>query len=241
MTADGLAGGDVPTAARAVAAEAVGTALLLVVIVGSGIALADPFGVSLYAHAIVVGAALCALILVLGPVSGAHLNPAVTLAFVLTRRLRAGRAAGYVAAQLVGGATGVVATNAMFSEPAIAIASTVRPGVGLVASEALATAGLVGVILVLVVTGRNGAIAPAVGVWIAAAIVFTPSDAFANPAVALGRVLTDTWTGIHPGSVPGFLAGQLMGALVAVAFVAWLRPSAPVRPPVDDRTPKEAT
>ncbi len=237
---------DVPTGpmpsslAQRAAAEALGTAGLLAAIVGSGFVVSastDP-ALQLFAHAVVVGAALAVLIAVFGPVSGAHLNPAVTLVFLLRRDIDARLAAAMIVAQLAGAAIGVTFTNATFGRAAIEIATGPRPGVGLVVAEVAATAGLVVVILVLLTTGRDRWVAACVGAYIAAAVVFTASAAFANPAVTLARSLTDSWTGIAPGSVPGFLAGQLLGAAAAMAFVSWLFPAggAPATGPRRDAT-----
>lgn len=206
-------------------AEFLGTAVLLSAIVGSGIVVADGGGDAasqLFQHAVVVGAALVALILAFGPVSGAHLNPVVTLADWWFGGIATGRAVRYVVAQVTGAAAGVLATDAMFGREVAALATTVRGGLGAVAGEALATAGLVLVIFALVRSDRGTAVPAAVGAWIAAAVVFTASDAFANPAVTLARALTDTWTGIAPSSVPGFLLGQALGGLVGTALAAWL-------------------
>jgi len=215
--------------ARAAAAEAVGTALLLWVIVGSGIAVTRLPGIresslplQLTVHGIAVGLALLVLIVLLGRVSGAHLNPVVTLAAVLLGDLPRGRVAGYVAAQLAGGVLGVTAANVTFGLPAVDVSARVRGGGLLLASEVGATFVLVLLIFLLVRTGRSiRAIGAAVGAYIATAIVVTPSTSFANPAVTVARTLSDTFTGIAPGSVPGFVAAQLAGALGAIAAVRW--------------------
>lgn len=212
-----------PTDAKRLVAELLGTALLLCAVVGSGIVVSTDgaASVQLFQHAVVVGLALVALILVFGPVSGAHLNPAVTLADWWFGGLSGRRALGYVAAQVVGAVVGTTATALTFGLPAVTVATTRRDGAGLVGAEAIATAGLLLVIFALVRTGRDAAVPGAVGAWIAAAIVFTSSASFANPAVTLARGLADTWTGIHPGSVPTFLAGQGLGVLVAVPLIRW--------------------
>lgn len=214
---------------RRLAAEFLGTALLLSAVVGSGIVVdrggADAAS-ALFQHAVVVGVALAALILVFGPVSGAHFNPVVTAVDWWFGGLPSTRAVAYVAVQVVGAFVGVLATDAMFGEAVATLGTTARDGIGVAAGEVVATAGLVLVIFALVRTGRTSAVPAAVGAWIAAAIVFTPSASFANPAVTLARALTDSWTGIAPASVPGFLAGQIVGAVAATALVAWLyRPS----------------
>ncbi len=209
---------------RAPAAELLGTALLLWAIVGSGIAVTHdgPLIAQLFPHAVAVGLALAAIIVMLAPISGAHLNPAVTLAAVLLGHLPRARAASYVVAQVVGGAIGVMIANLTFGLPAVALSVNGRDGIPLIASEAAVTAVLVLLIFLMVRAGRtSGAIAVSVGAFIAAALVFTSSTAFANPAVTLARMLSDTFTGIAPASAPGFLGGQLVGALSAVALVRW--------------------
>lgn len=210
--------------ARRLAAEFLGTALLLVAIVGSGITASVDGAASaqLFWHAVVVGAALVALILAFGHVSGGHFNPAVTLVDALFGGLRATEAVGYVAVQTAGAMVGVVATNAMFAEPLVTLASTDRSGVHLAGSEALATFGLLVVIFGVVRSGNVRAVPGAVGAYIGAAIYFTASASFANPAVTVARALSDTYTGIAPGGVVGFVAAQTVGALAAAAVIRWL-------------------
>lgn len=215
---------------RAAAAETIGTALLLWAIVGSGIVVSHdgPLIVQLFPHAIVIGLALAAIIVALGPVSGAHLNPAVTLAAVVLGHLPRARAAAYVAAQLAGASLGTVTANLMFGLDAVTVSGRARDGVTLAMSEVAATAGLVMLIFLMVRSGRQvPAIAAAVGAYIASALVFMPSTAFANPAVTIARMLSDTFTGIAPSSVPAFVVAQLAGALLAVGLVRWL--STPAR------------
>lgn len=209
---------------RRLTAEALGTASLLAAVVGSGIVVAQggDAPAQLFGHAVVVGAALTALILAFGPVSGAHFNPAVTVADAWFGGLPWPRAARYVAAQLAGAVIGTVFTHATFGLQLVAVATTPRPGMGMAAAEAAATAGLLVVIFGLVRSGDGRVVAGAVGAYIAAAIVFTASDAFANPAVTVGRVLTDTWTGIAAADVPTFLAGQAAGTLAGIALITWL-------------------
>lgn len=210
---------------RAAAGEAVGVALLLVLVVGSGIAVDGlPGAAGLAVHAVAVGAGLGAIVAVLGPVSGAHLNPAVTLAVLRTGRIGPRTASLYVVAQVVGGVVGVVAARTAADLPPLGVSTTVRAGGGAVLSEVLATFGLVLVVLVLVRTGRSGFVAPAVGAWVAAAIVATPSTGFANPAVTVARILTDTATGISPGSAAVFVAAQLAGAALAGGAAGYLVP-----------------
>jgi len=210
--------------ARRLVAEALGTASLLAAIVGSGIVVAEggDAPVQLFQHAIVVGAALTALILTFGPVSGAHFNPAVTVADAWFGGMGWGRAARYLAAQLLGAVAGTVFTNVAFGLPAVTVATTLRPSLTMTIAEGAATAGLLVVIFGVVRSGGGRAVAAAVGIYIAAAIMFTSSDAFANPAVTVARMLSDTWTGIHPASAPAFLAGQAGGTLAAIVLIGWL-------------------
>ncbi len=214
------------TLPRRLVAELLGTALLMVAIVGSGITMGD--GASgLFHHAVVVGAVLVALIVALGPVSGAHFNPAVSLAFAMDRDLPRREVLPYIAVQVAGAAAGAIVANLLFSEPAIAAATGDRGGLARIASEAVATGGLVLVILGPVRSRQHAHVPYVVGAYIAAAIVFTSSASFANPAVTVGRALTGTWTGIRLEHVPGFLAGQLVGAVLAVLLARWLFTPAP--------------
>lgn len=222
---------------RAIAAEAGGTALLLWVIVVSGITVSRlPVSFSdierLAVHALMIGPALAAIIALLGPVSGAHLNPAVTLAAVLRGLLPRALAGWYVTAQLLGGAVGVLIANMSAGLPVVTLARQQRDGIVLVASEVVATAGLILIILLLVqrqATLRT--IAAYVGLYITAAIVVVPSTAFANPAVTFARTLSDTYTGIAPTSVGAFVIAQLAGALIAVVIVARPLPVGRAAPP----------
>lgn len=206
------------TAVRAVVAEALGTALLLAVVVGSGIMgerlAGGNVAIALLANSLATGFGLMALILAFAPVSGAHFNPLVTLIAALRRELPWRAAPGYVLAQFVGALAGVAAADAMFAEPLFAFATKIRTGPAQWWSEAVATFGLV---LVIVGCGRQGfkTVAPAVGAYIAAAYWFTASTAFANPAVTIARALTDTFTGIRPEDTLGFVGGQLAGAAAA--------------------------
>ena len=217
---------------RAIVAELVGTAFLLTAVVGSGI-MGDRLAggnvaLALLANSLATGAALVALILTFGPVSGAHFNPAVTLADASQGGLPWGRAAAYVAAQLLGAVFGVLIAHGMFSEALLTVSTHDRGGMAQVFSEFVATFGLLAVIWGC--SRRRGDITPfAVGAYIVAAIWFTASTSFANPAVTIARVLTDTFTGIHPSSVPGFLAGQFAGAFSATWLFRWLVPMLPQR------------
>ena len=217
--------------ARRLVAEGVGTALLLLAVVGSGIATGDTAAPStqLFQHAAVVGVTLVVLIWVLGPVSGAHLNPAVTVAAVVSRRLAPVVAATYVLVQVVGAIAGTVLADLLFARPALVWGTIERAAPALWASEFVATAGLAGVIFALLATDQASRVGAAVGAWVAAAIFFTSSMSFANPAVTIARMVTDSWTGIVPAHVPAYVAAQLLGAVAAVAAVAWLFRLEPVR------------
>jgi glycerol uptake facilitator-like aquaporin len=215
---------------RATVAELLGTALLLWAIVGSGIVVTHdgPLIAQLFPHAIVIGLALGALIILFATISGAHFNPVVTLAAVLLGHLPRSRAVAYIAAQLTGAALGAIAANVMFGLAPVTMSGRDRSDAVLVASEVAATFGLVLLIFLMVRTERSsGAIASAVGAYIAAALIFTPSTSFANPAVTIARTLSDTFTGIAPGSVPGFVGAQLLGAALAVGLVRWLTSARP--------------
>lgn len=210
---------------RQLAAEGLGTALLLYVIVGSGIAAetlsSDP-GIQLIAHALVVGLGLGALIAMLQTVSGSHFNPAVTVGFWRTKAMSGVEAIRYITAQVTGAVLGVVAANLSFEQAVISISTTARDDVGLIAAEGIATFVLVLLILALVRTGRSALVPAAVGAWVASVIFATSSTGFANPAVTIGRMFTDSYTGIAPASVVAFLVAQLaagiIAALVAVFF-----------------------
>jgi glycerol uptake facilitator-like aquaporin len=203
---------------RAVA-ECLGTAFLLAAVVGSGIMAAKLAGgngaLALLCNTIPTGAILTVLILTFGPISGAHFNPAVSIALALRRELPPGVAAMYIAAQIVGGITGVLAAHAMFELPLWQVSVTIRTGVGQWFAEGVATFGL----LLTVLATRS---AYAIGLYITAAYWFTASTSFANPAVTIARALSDTYAGIAPGGVLAFIAAQIVGALLAVALARWL-------------------
>ncbi|HJR93556.1 MAG TPA: aquaporin [Acidimicrobiia bacterium] len=211
---------------RGVGAEFVGTVMFLVAIVGSGVvtSVGGPQSTQLFHHAVIVGAMLAALILALGPISGAHFNPAVTFADAALGGISKRLAGAYVLAQLVGAVVGVALANFVFGHPIVQVAEIERLGVPLVASEALATFGLLFVIFATVGSNSSGAVAAAAGTYITAAIFATPSTSFANPAVTISRLLTPTWTGIAPNSVLPFLFGQAIGtvaAIVVTRFMLW--------------------
>ncbi len=219
-----MAGPDVavaPGRRRALLAEFLGTALLLLVVVGSGVASDDGQGAAaqLFQHALVVGAVLVALVAALGPVSGAHFNPAVTLADALSGVRDWRRAGAYVAAQVAGAIAGVVLANLLFELPAVAVAAKARAGAPLALSEGVATFGLVLVILAAVRGRFADSIPVVVGTYVAAMVFSTSSTALMNPAVTISRTLSDTWTGIRPVDVPAFVAAQLVGAVLAVVAV----------------------
>ena len=210
---------------RAVAAEALGTALLLAIVVGSGIMgerlASGNTAIALLANSLATGFGLAALILVLAPVSGAHFNPLVSFVAASRRELPWRVAAAYGIAQFAGALAGVAAAQAMFGEPLFALSTQVRAGPAHWWSEVVATFGL---ILVIAGCGREGfkTVAPAVGGYIAAAYWFTASTSFANPAVTIARALTNTFTGIRPADTPGFIAAQIVGAVAAAAVARWL-------------------
>lgn len=207
----------------AAAAEALGTGLLVAIVVGSGVAasrLSDDIGVQLLANSLATALGLTVLILVLAPVSGAHFNPVVTLVDVIRRGHRRD-AVPFVGAQLVGGVGGAVLANLMFEVPP-AFSTTDRGGWGVLLAEVVATAGLV--LVVFALAPRGAVVAPAVGAYIGAAYWFTSSTSFANPAVTVGRMFTDTFAGIAPASVLPFIAAQLVGAAIGLGLVAVLFP-----------------
>jgi glycerol uptake facilitator-like aquaporin len=211
--------------ARRAAAEALGTAFLLAAVVGSGIMAAKLSGgnlaLALLGNTLPTGAILAVLILILGPVSGAHFNPAVSLVFALRHELTWPECAGYAAAQAIGGVIGVLAAHAMFELPLWQWSLTARTGPGQWLAEAVATFGLVLTILGCL-AGPRAAVAYAVGLYITAAYWFTASTSFANPAVTLARALSDTFAGIAPADVPAFWAMQIVGAIAASAAGRWL-------------------
>ena len=225
---------DTPSLGRRLLAEFLGTALLVTVVVGSGIAAQrlspNDVGLQLLENSTATAFGLTVLILMFGPVSGAHFNPVVSAAdWALGRSRRTGLpgqdVATYAIAQTAGAVAGAALANVMFAAP-MAISTHQRSGTGLWVGEVVATAGLVALIFALARTGRGALAAPAVGAYIGAAYWFTSSTSFANPAVTIGRMLSNTFAGIAPASVPGFIVAQLVGAGVGLALVRVLYPGA---------------
>jgi glycerol uptake facilitator-like aquaporin len=210
-----------PSLAQRGVAEGLGTAFLLAGVVGSGIMAAKLSGgngaLALLCNTLPTGAILTVLILTFGPISGAHFNPAVSIALALRRELPANVAAMYISVQLIGGIAGVWAAHLMFELPLWQVSVTVRSGPGQWLAEGIATFGLL-----LTILGTRSAYA--VGLYITAAYWFTASTSFAKPAVTIARALSDTYAGIAPAGVFAFIAAQIAGALLAVALAQWLWP-----------------
>lgn len=209
---------------RRLAAEGMGTAALVATVIGSGImadAMTDDGAVALLGNTLPTGAILVVLITVLGPISGAHLNPAVSLVFALRRELRWRDAVLYVPVQIAGAITGTLLAHAMFALPLFEASQQVRTGAGQWLSEGVAAFGLVAIILAGI-TLQKSAVPWLVGLYITAAYWFTASTSFANPAVTIARSLTDSFSGIRPLDAPGFIAAQLAGATAALIFTSWL-------------------
>lgn len=209
---------------RRLAAEALGTAMLVATVVGSGIMadrLSDDVAVSLLGNTIPTGAILFVLITILGPISGAHFNPVVTLVFALRKELETSAILPYMLAQILGGIAGTLIAHVMFDLPVFQISETVRSGSAQWSAEAVATFGL----LLTILGGlrfKADAIPMLVGLYITAAYWFTASTSFANPAVAIARSLTNTFAGIRPLDLPGFIIAQVVGAVLASMLAAWL-------------------
>jgi glycerol uptake facilitator-like aquaporin len=213
---------------RALVAELVGTALLLAAVVGSGIMgerLANGnAAIALLANSLATGAALVALILAFGPISGAHFNPAVSMVDMSQGGLSPRQAGAYAIVQILGAMIGVAIADAMFGEQVYALSRHARSGMPQILGEAVATFGLLSVIQGCA-RRRTGAVSLAVGAYISAAYWFTSSTSFANPAATLARAVTDTFVGIRPADVPGFLLGQAIGASAATGLFHWLAPA----------------
>jgi glycerol uptake facilitator-like aquaporin len=211
--------------ARALAAEGIGTAFLLATVIGSGIMAERLAGgnaaVALLGNTIPTGAILVVLILMFGPLSGAHFNPAVTLAFALRSQFPWNAVAPTIAVQIAGAILGAWAAHLMFDLPMLQLSTNIRSGGGQWFAEAVATFGLILTIFGCLARTPS-AVAYAVGLYITAAYWFTASTSFANPAVTIARALSDTFAGIAPGSAPGFIAAQLAGALLACLLANWL-------------------
>ena len=210
---------------RALTAEAVGTALLVATVVGSGVMAERLAGgndaIALLGNTLATGAMLVVLILMFGPLSGAHFNPAVSLVFALRRELPARRFVLYAAVQFAGAVAGALLAHAMFELPIVQASTNVRAGPAKWLSEFVATFGLVGAIL-CTLRARAPAVPYAVGLYISAAYWFTASTSFANPAVTVARSLTNTFSGIQPGDVTAFVVAQVIGAVAASACWGWL-------------------
>lgn len=209
---------------RRLAAEALGTALLVATVVGSGIMadrLTDDGALALLGNTLPTGAILVVLIVTLGPVSGAHFNPAVTLVFMLRREIEANAALAYVATQVAGGIAGTLLAHAMFELPLLQVSHTARTGAGQWIAEGAAAFGLVFAILAGL-RFRPNALPWLIGLYVTAAYWFTASTSFANPAVAIARALSDTFSGIRPIDVPAFAAAQCIGAMLAMIVAGWL-------------------
>jgi glycerol uptake facilitator-like aquaporin len=211
--------------ARRLAAEALGTALLLAIVIGSGIMGQRLAGgndaIALLGNALATGAGLVVLITIFGPISGAHFNPAVTLAFALRREIAWSLGGAYVAVQVVSGVAGVWLAHAMFAEPIWQVSTKLRSGPALGLAEVVATFGLVGCIQGSL-RFRPEETPTIVGLYITSAYWFTASTSFANPAVTIARAFSDTFAGIAPASAPQFILAQLVGAAVATLLFGWL-------------------
>jgi glycerol uptake facilitator-like aquaporin len=227
-------GAERPDLRRRLAAEAVGTALLLATVVGSGIMgerlAAGNVAVALLANTLATGAVLVALILTFGPISGAHFNPAVTLADASQGGLSWPDVPGYVGVQITGAFAGVAAAHLMFELPLYSASRHVRQGPAQMFSEFVATFGLLAVIWGCARL-RSAAVPFAVAAYITAAYWFTASTSFANPAVTLARAASDTFAGVRPVDVPGFIVAQLLGAAAATGLFRWLVPGLPKSAP----------
>ena len=209
---------------RRLAAEWLGTLLLVATVVGSGIMaeqLTHDVALALLGNTLPTGAILVVLITILGPISGAHFNPAVSLVFVLQQELSVREGFGYVVAQVIGGILGTLLAHAMFALPLVDASLKARSGPAQLLSEGVAAFGLVVTILIGIKFAKS-AVPWLVGLYITAAYWFTASTSFANPAVAIARSLTNTFSGIRPVDLPGFIAAEIAGALVGLALAGWL-------------------
>lgn len=224
------------TLLRMLAAEALGTMLLVAAVIGSGIMatrLTDDIALALLCNTVATGAALIVLILIFAPVSGAHFNPAVTLSFALRKTMTPQHASAYIGVQILGGVAGTVLAHAMFAMPLLAVGVTSRSGPGQWLGEAVATAGLLMVIAGCAKRGSEST-AYAVGLFISAAYWFTASTAFANPAVTIARALTTSFAGITPQDAVWFVAVEVLTAILITPFIVW------IFQPDPDNSPKAA-
>ncbi len=214
---------------RRLVAEALGTALLIIAVIGSGIMASrlspNDVGLELLENAAATAAALIGLILIFGAVSGAHLNPVVTLVDRAFGSISNRDTGCYIAAQILGGCLGAVIANLMFDLPAVEWSTKARSSGALWLSEVVATVGLLLIIHGCVRSGRANVVAFAVGLWVGGAYWFTASTSFANPAVTIARMLSDTFAGIEPSSVPMFILMQLIGAVIAYGLIGYLYPN----------------
>ena len=214
--------------ARRLLAEFLGTGLLVVAVIGSGIAAArlspGDIGLELFENAAATAGALVALILAFGPVSGAHLNPVVTLADRHFGGITTSRGVAYITAQVAGGACGALVANAMFGLAIIEVSTKTRTGGGLWLGEVVATFGLLLTLFAVVRSGRRSVVPFAVAAYIGGAYFFTSSTSFANPAVTIARTLSDSFAGIKPGSAPMFILMQLLGAALAIVLIRFFYP-----------------
>jgi glycerol uptake facilitator-like aquaporin len=218
---------------RRLAAEALGTGILVATVVGSGImaeTLTKDVALALLCNTLPTGAILVVLITVLGPISGAHFNPAVTLVSAAKRELPVNEAVLYIIAQIAGGAIGTMAAHVMFAHPVIDLSMKVRTGGAQWFAEAVAAFGLVATILAGI-RFQRAAVPWLVGLYITAAYWFTASTSFANPAVAIARSLTNTFSGIRPADLPGFILAELFGAIAGMLLMNWLLGRADERGP----------
>jgi len=217
-----------PPLARRLLAELLGSAFLAALVIGSGIAAQTlspgDVGLQLFENAAATAAGLFAIILMFGPVSGGHFNPVVSLADAIFGGIRRRDALAYIPAQVAGCALGAIAANAMFSLAAVSISTHHRASTGHAFAEVVATAGLLLVIFSLARTRRSSIAPAAVGAYIGAAYFFTSSASFANPAISVGRMFSDTFAGIAPAAVPGFVVAQLIGGAAAICVVRILYP-----------------
>jgi glycerol uptake facilitator-like aquaporin len=227
-----MSGYDMP---RRLVAEALGTALLVATVVGSGImaeTLTKDTALALLGNTLPTGAILVVLITILGPISGAHFNPAVSLVFALKRELAASDAALYIGAQVVGGILGTMIAHGMFALPLLDASMKARTGAAQWFAEAVAAFGLVATILAGI-RFQRAAVPWLVGLYITAAYWFTASTSFANPAVAIARSFTNTFSGIRPRDLPGFIAAEFCGAIIGLMLMAWLLRSSKEAPPLN--------